>query len=97
MIRPREEVVRWFQGLNDYIDREIAVHDEDEPDEIDGKAVVVDHLPGDKVRLIGADPTAWGFVTGIIVRTTGVLYCISWPVDHRADSQHFPFEIESAD
>lgn len=101
---PRQEVVRYFQALNDYRDKEAAVpiHDdarpEPEPDPLgDGegvKAVVVAYLPGDRVRLIGADPEAWGFVTGVIVRESGVLYSTTWPVDRRPDSQHFGFELE---
>lgn len=70
--------------------------DDESEDSISGKAVVVDYLPGERVRLKGADPDAWGFVTGVIVRESGILYMATWPCS-RSDSQHFAFELEGAE
>ena len=67
------------------------LYGEPEPDDV--KAVVVDYVIQDRVRLVGADELgSWGWVTAIEVRPNGIVYQVSWPTT-RTDTRHYAFEL----
>jgi hypothetical protein len=90
----REDVVRWFRERNDYRDREAAPVPETNDDEPIQKAVLVEYLHGDRVRLKD-DPDSPGRVVGIESYPGAVRYEVSW--GDRDFSKHYAFELEAID
>lgn len=59
------------------------------------KAVPMRWFVGDRVRKVGGDPLAWGWVTQITVNPGNAVYGVKWPADDE-ESHHYAFELDDA-
>lgn len=93
-------LVKWMADIEAYKDKAVyssAARDDAPDDDGEGcKAIVVEWLPGERVRLIGGEPGEWGHVIQIKVDGGAARYQVSWP-QSKSWTYHHGFELEDAD